>query len=230
MGISYRFTSGVALLSLAFPILDMALPPAPLRPRSMLPSGGAVGFDPCSMWAQLHPMYRLVALVWFGAYFVFLLRGLWNRSAPRWLAVAGALALFLWVESDWWRVSAGCVSNRSLVFLLVWAAMTDLLFLHHVIQRPTGTVAERRDFRGRISRINMAIARILVFMPIGWSALNAIRPFDREPTFAEKAIDLVQRCFSWTTLALFVATTALFLVMVVVRLRASMRAAGVNIP
>jgi hypothetical protein len=86
--------------------------------------------------------------------------------------VAGALALFLWIESDWWRVSAGCVSNRSLVFLLVCAAITDLMFLHHVIQRPSGTVAERRDFRGRLSRINMGIVRILVFMPIGWSALK----------------------------------------------------------
>jgi hypothetical protein len=230
MAISYRLTSGAALVSLTLPILDMFLPPAPLRPRSIPPSGGAVAWDPCTLSVQLHPMYKLIALVFFGAFVVFILQGLRNRSGPRWLGVAGTLALSLWIESYWWRVSEGCVSNRSIAILLLWAGIAVLMFLHHVIQRPSGERVERRGSLPRRSEINRVVVRILVFMPIVWCVLNAIRPFDREPTLKERAIDLVQRCFSWATLVLFLVATALTMVATVARLRASMRAAGVNIP
>uniref|UniRef100_Q01TR6 Transmembrane protein n=1 Tax=Solibacter usitatus (strain Ellin6076) TaxID=234267 RepID=Q01TR6_SOLUE len=224
MAISYRLTSGAALVSLTLPILDMVLPPAPLRLRSIPSSGGAVGWDPCTLVAQPGPMYKLIAFVWFGAYVVFILKGLRNRSGPRWLGVAGILALPLWIESDWWRVSAGCVSNRSVTILLLWAGIVALMFLHHVI-RPSGEGVERDS--GRPPRwINTAVVRVLVFMPIGWSVLNAIRPFDREPALKERAIVFVQRCFSWATLALFLVATALSLIATVARLRASMRPQG----
>ncbi len=234
MAISYRITSGAALASLSLPILEMFLPPAPLRPRPVPPSGGAVGWDPCTLWVQLDPMYKLIALVWFGSYVVFTFQGLRNKSGPRWLGVAGILALFLWIQSDWWRVSAGCVSDRSLTILLLWAGIVSLMFIHHVIQRPAGDLTERRDVLasgvpGRVSSINRTVVRVLAFLPIGWSALNAIRPFDREPTLNERAIDLVQHCISWGTLALVLVATALSLVAIMIRLRASTRVAG-NIP
>lgn len=232
MPISYRWTSGAALVLLTLPIVEMFLPPAPLRPRYIQPHSGAVGWDPCSLVAQLHPMYKLIVLVCFGAYVVFLVQGLRSRSGPRWLAVAGALALLLWIESDWWRVSAGCVSNRSIAILLLWAGTACLMFLHHLVQRPSGDFIDTREppptvLQGRLSRINRAVVPVLVFLPLGWSTLNAIRPFDREPTLKERAIDLLQRCLSWATLALVLIIVAFYLIVVVGRQRAALRAAGV---
>src|SRR5215475_1451144 len=91
MRISYRFTSGAAIASLALPITETFLPAAPQRPRPVPLEPGEVNWAPCSVWFQLDPMDRLIALVWFGAYIVFAFQGLRNRSAPRWLAVAGVL-------------------------------------------------------------------------------------------------------------------------------------------
>ncbi len=43
--------------------------------------------------ATTPPMYKLIALVWFGAYVMFIVQGLRNRSGPRYLGAAGALSL-----------------------------------------------------------------------------------------------------------------------------------------
>ncbi len=103
-----------------------------------------------------------------------------------------------------------------------------MMFLHHVLQCPSGEVVERRGSLGRLSGINRIILRVLVFMPIGWSSLNAMRTFDREPTLQERAIDSLQHFFAWATLALFLVGTALSLVVTVVRVRSSMSADGIN--
>jgi hypothetical protein len=171
-------------------------------------------------------MYKLMVLIWFAAYVVFIIQGLRNRSGPRWLAIAGALALPLWVQSDWWRVSAGCVSDRSVAILLLWAGMTILMFVHHIVQRPSGGVVEQRASQGRLSVLASAILRVLVFLPIGWCALNAIRPYDREPTLVERIVDSLQRCLSWATVALFFLAAALALAGMVVRYRAANRTEG----
>jgi len=228
MAISYRATSGAAAASLAVPILEMLLPPAALPPKSILPEPGAVQWDPCTVWLQLHPMYRLVAVVCLGAVILFIIHGLRNRSGPVWLAIAGMLSVALWIQSGWWRVSDGCVSYRSLTALLLWAATTELMFLHHILQRPQTDVAGQHESRGRLRTINSVILRMVAFMPIGWSALNAIRPFDREPSSSERAIDLVQRCLSWGTLTLLLVATVIVLTAVVVRLRASTDAAAID--
>src|SRR5712691_11115297 len=89
-----RQVRAAALGSLALPIASEFLPPAPPRPRPVSVVSGSVVWDPCTLWVQLDPMYRLIALVWLGAYVVFTIRGLRNRSGPRWLGVAGVLALF----------------------------------------------------------------------------------------------------------------------------------------
>ncbi|MBL0158226.1 MAG: hypothetical protein IPP47_14145 [Bryobacterales bacterium] len=67
--------------------------------------------------------------------------------------------------------------------------------------------------------------QVLFFMPIGWSALNALRGVDREPTPRENAIAAVQHCISWATLALFLIAAALSLALFAVRLRTSMKTA-----
>ena len=63
MALSYRVTSGAALLSLALPILDVILHARAIEPRSIPPGGGAVGWDLCYPWPQRHPMYKLIVFV-----------------------------------------------------------------------------------------------------------------------------------------------------------------------
>jgi hypothetical protein len=69
MGIPYRLTSAAALVSPALFLIPV--PPRPVHPLNQ--------WDPCSLWPQIDPMYKLVALSWFGAYALFTIRGLRNR-------------------------------------------------------------------------------------------------------------------------------------------------------
>ena len=80
--IPYRLTSGAALGALAL---------------LFVPSPRAVGWgNACgNMDDQFDMTRKLVMLVWLGAYVVFVRQGLRNRSGPKWLAIAGVLALFL---------------------------------------------------------------------------------------------------------------------------------------
>ena len=113
MRIPYRLTSGAALGALALPIVVAFLPRAP----------HAVGWDLCStIDDQFEMMPKLVTLVWLGAYIVFIVHGLRNRSGPRWLAIAGVLALFLSIESHWWRIS-NCSSSGSVAILFLCAGI-----------------------------------------------------------------------------------------------------------
>src|ERR1035441_5867865 len=102
MQIPYRLTSGAALAALALPIVSAFLPGSTPRLRPVPLQDGSIGWDPCFLWVQLHPMAKLVALVWLAAYVMFTLWGIRNRSGPRWLAVAGILAPSLWVQSQLW--------------------------------------------------------------------------------------------------------------------------------
>jgi hypothetical protein len=143
MRISYRFTSGAAVVAMALVMSEAFLPPAPLRPRPVSLEPGAVSWDPCSIWEQLHPMYRLAAFVSFGAFVVLAYQGIRNRSGPRWLAIAGVPALALWIDSDWWRISAGCYSSRSATVLFAWAATVSLMFFTTLSNAPYGRPVER---------------------------------------------------------------------------------------
>jgi hypothetical protein len=165
-------------------------------------------------------MEKLIVLVWLGAYVVFTSLGIRDRSGPRWLAVAGVSALILWIESDWWRISAGCVSSRNVAILLTWAGVVSVMFLHHIIQRPSALLGDthpvsprRLGTGGQLSTANTVVVRVLVFMPVAWSVLNAFRTFDREENFKERAIVMVQDCISWATLTLFLISAALTLLL-----------------
>jgi hypothetical protein len=161
-------------------------------------------------------MAKLVAVVWSAAYVMFTVWGMRNRSGPRWFAVAGVLALGLWIQSDWWRIAAGCYSNRSLTSLFLWAGVVNLMFLHHLAQRhsedsvaahplsPTGPEEGRP-----LKAANLVALRALVFTPIAWSGLNALRTFRREPTLTERAIVMAQHCLSWAALVLFLCAAIL---------------------
>jgi hypothetical protein len=216
MQIPYRLTSGAALAALALPIVSAFLPGSTPRLRPVPLQDGSIGWDPCFLWVQLHPMAKLVALVWLAAYVMFTLWGIRNRSGPRWFAVAGVLALSLWIESDWWRIAAGCYSSRSLTILFLWAGVVNLMFLHHLVQRHCGDLVAAHPLSptgsedGRQLRAaNAVVLRVLVFTPIAWSGLNALRTFHREPSLTERAIGVAQHCVSWAALALFLCAAIL---------------------
>ncbi len=161
-------------------------------------------------------MAKLIALVWIVAYVIFVVRGLRNRSGPRWFAVAGVFALSLWIQSDWWRIAAGCYSDRYLAILFLWAGIVNVMFVHHVIQRPHGNPLSghplsptRSETAPQIRAANAAVIRGLVFAPVAWSALNALRTFDREPSLMQRAIAMLQHGVSWTALVLLVCAAIL---------------------
>jgi hypothetical protein len=107
MKIPYRITSWMAAVAtVVLPVLSNFLPPQPPKHFPQAPDG-AVGWDPCTVWVHYAPMYRLVVLVCFVAFTVFVVQGFWNRPGLRWLAIAGVPALAAAIMSDWWRISAG---------------------------------------------------------------------------------------------------------------------------
>ena len=86
-------------------------------------------------------MPKMATLVWFGAYVVFTVQGLRNRSGPRWLAIAGGAAVVLssLVEESR-HIRSGCYTNDGLVLLLIWFGSAFIMFLHHAVQpRTPGT-------------------------------------------------------------------------------------------
>jgi hypothetical protein len=228
MRISYRITSAAALAALGLPTVNDLLPPAPPGPRLVPPAGGGLGWDPCTLWPQLGPMYKLTATVWLVAYVVFVIQGLRNRSGRRWFAVAGALALVLWAQSDWWRVSAGCYGSRRLAAFFVWAGVVILMFVHHVIRRPHEVYSPGSPSSSALllapplALACKCIWPALTFMPIAWSILNAFRPFNREPDFTERAIIAIQRCISWGTIGLALISVALCFGLFIIWARRSM--------
>jgi hypothetical protein len=221
MKIPYRLTSGATLGALA---LGMAVEFLARAPR-------AAGWDPCSMVDdQFGTMPELVRLVSLGAYVAFTIRGLCNRSGPRWLAIAGVLALFLSIKSDWWRISAGCYSSGSMATFFLWAGIVSLMFLHHAVQPQTtflvGRIPGSLSGSHPASLLRLAWRRVLpalAFMPIAWSALNTFRGFGWQPNLAEEAIAAAQHCISWATFALSLIAAALLLSLLIIRLRSSMR-------
>jgi hypothetical protein len=221
MKIPYRLTSSAALGALALAMVVAFLPRGPR----------AAGWDPCSMVDdQFGTMPKLVTLVSLGVYVAFTIRGLCNRSGPRWLAIAGVLALFLSIKSDRWRISAGCYSSGSMAIFFLWAGIVSLMFLHHAVQPQTTFLVGRSP--GSLSGSHPAsllrlawrgVLPALAFMPIAWSALNMFRGFGWEPNLAQEAIATVQHCISWATFALFLIAAALLLCLLTIQLRSSMR-------
>jgi len=219
MKINYRLTSGAALGTVALAIVSSFLPRAT----------GTVGSVLCStMDDQFDTMPKLVSLVMLGAYFVFIVQGLRNRSGPRWLAIAGVLALFLPIATDW-RISAGCYSTAGVAVRFLVAGVVGLMFLHHAFQPRTKFLVGHRSgsFGGSHPAISLRLAcrgvlPVLVFMPIAWSALKLLWIFG-QPNLTQEAIVTAQRCISWATFALFLIAAALLLALLIIRLRSSLR-------
>jgi len=189
-----------------------------------------VGWDPCSaVDDQWETMPKLVTLVWLGAATVFTIQGLRNRSGPRWLAIAGVLALFSSIKRDW-RISAGCYSSGSVAMFFLWAGIVGLMFLHHAVQshvtfpagHSPGSLREAHP-GSLLRRAWSGVLPALAFMPIAWSAINTFRDLGPQPNRVQGAIAMVQDCISRATFALFLIAAALLVTMFIVRLRSLMR-------
>lgn len=137
-------------------------------------------------------------------------------------------ALVMWIQSDWWRVSAGCYGSRSLATFFVWAGVVIPMFMHHVIQRshkiysPGSPSSNALLLAPPLALTYKCIWPALTFMPIAWSILNAFRPFNCEPDFTERAIIAIQSCISWGTIGLAVISIALCFGLFVIWARRSM--------
>ena len=134
MKISYRLTSGAALGVLALSIVASFVAPAPR----------AAGFDLCDLlepqWGPTIP--KLATLVWLGAYVVFTVQGLRNRSGPRWLAIACVPALVLTLVKESERARSFCYTGTP-IGLFIWFSAVMIMFLHHAFQpRTPGTVKD----------------------------------------------------------------------------------------
>ena len=77
---------------------------------------------------------RLATLLCFGAFPVCLVQGLRNRPAPRWLGIAGLIALPVVVNHQLWRMRL-CSTAPHPIADFIWVATIWLMFLHHAIQR-----------------------------------------------------------------------------------------------
>jgi hypothetical protein len=132
--IPYRASAAAVLLSLALLIaidfIPIKLPPPLAKPGAEYTSS----WDPCSTWEQIPQTVRLAALLFFGALVVNLVLGLRNRSAPRWLAIAGLISLALLLNRQFRRFP-NCSDELHSAAGWVWILLVMLMFLHHAIQR-----------------------------------------------------------------------------------------------
>jgi len=220
MKISYRWTSAATLGYLAMLIASAFLPLSPPRVGSAPVMCGLVD-------DQFESTHKLTALVWLVAFVVFTVQGLRNRSGLRWLGVAGVLALLSSIQRDWWRVSAGCYRKDHVAILLLGAGILSLMFLHHVVQRRSERLVGPRSVSSggsrtgaRINAAKRGVVPVLVFMPIAWSALNALATLRHDPKLTVTIIT-IQGYISQATLWLFVLAASLLVFGFLVRLRPS---------
>jgi hypothetical protein len=102
------------------------------------------------VWEQMPQSVRLATLALFLTAPVFLINGFRNASAPRWLAIAGLIALPITVNHRlWWVLS--CYGPQARVWYFVEAGVIAIMFLHHIVQRPASlqpqAVRHDRDAR-----------------------------------------------------------------------------------
>ena len=121
MRIPYRAGSGAVLVATGL-----------LMVCSFLPAPPQNGIGNC-LWVQIAFAEKLAGVVWFGAFVIHVAVGLRNLPAPRWLSIAGAIALGVTVNHQLWRIEH-CSAAPYAVAYFIWAAMIGLMFLHHAMQ------------------------------------------------------------------------------------------------
>jgi hypothetical protein len=127
--ISYRWSTGAALLSIAMSILTGIF--FHRSPESTVAS--TVGWDPCMMWEQMAVTVRLSALLCFGSFLVLIVQGLRNRSVPRLLSVVGLISFGVVTQHALWR-EMRCDTQPGQVAFFIWIAAAVLMCLHQIVQ------------------------------------------------------------------------------------------------
>ena len=128
----YRITSLFVLGTLLILMISVFLP---LSKQSQIGASTNARWNPCVAWVNYGPMHNLIALVWFTAFIGCITQGWRNHPAPRWLAIAGVLAIILSVEDEWWQISSRCYGLPTLTLSALYFSAVLLMFLHHVLQR-----------------------------------------------------------------------------------------------
>jgi hypothetical protein len=183
MKIPYRITSGVVLGAyLLYVVLGLL---RSLHDTLLLVSYG--------------PMHNLTILVSSGAFLVFMVQGLRNRSGPRWLAIAGVLSLALQFEDEW-PIGAG---GAGLMFCILYGSIAAML-LHHAV-RPWGEDRKWPKTNRFVALAYGGVISAFVLMMAVWFVIRHIvlltRAYDSEN--ATILMSIVNCGFGWPAYGLF---------------------------
>jgi hypothetical protein len=88
---------------------------------------------PCGMWEQVPVRTRLGALAGFGSFCVLIIQGLWNRAAPRWVALLCPISLGVMLEHTWWA-TYHCAARALLIAELIFLTMLCLMCIRHLFR------------------------------------------------------------------------------------------------
>ena len=134
MRLNFRFAASLALIAMGLAIgVESVLPESPAPTWSPNPSR-VLTIDLCQMVEQIPVSARAAGLAAFLSIIASLFQGFRNRAAPRWLAVAGLVALPLVIHREWWRIAA-CHSGARKIAEATWLCAAMLLLAHHAFHR-----------------------------------------------------------------------------------------------
>jgi hypothetical protein len=124
----YRVSSVAVIVVVVGCVLSFVVTPE-VSP-DLAPNGQS---EPCVIWDQLTYTVRLGTVAAFAASLGCLFRGLWNRPAPRWLAIPGIAGLPIAFQYHLMREHTVCRPEIPTSELILCGALI-LMFLHHAIQ------------------------------------------------------------------------------------------------
>jgi|WetSurMetagenome_2_1015567.scaffolds.fasta_scaffold378047_1 hypothetical protein len=110
-------------------------------------------------------MNTLAHLVCSGAFFVFMLQGLRNRSGPRWLAITGLISVAVFVEDEWINIKSNGAAGLT-VLCLGYGSVAAML-LHHAA-RPRGEKWEQSETSRPGAFAYRVVISAFVFMMAAW--------------------------------------------------------------
>ncbi len=200
----YRITSLFALGTLLVLMISVFLP---MSRQSQLGAGTDARWNPCMAFVNYGPMHNLIALVWFTAFIGCITQGWRNHSAPRWLAIAGVLAITLSVEDEWWQISNRCYGQPGLILSALYFSAVLLMFLHHALQPRGGD--QSGNLGSKVVRVIAHGSRLgLLLLLAAWFVLIQLTLLNgaRNSVFSASLIGAVQRNIALPAFVLFLLT------------------------
>jgi hypothetical protein len=207
MGIRYRITSIFVLSTLLLFVASAFFQLARQTPNG---AGTETHWNPCMLFANYGPMHNLMVLVSFCAFIICISQGLRNRSGPRWLAIAGVLAMILLFEDEWWQIAGQCYRQPSLTLSGVYFGSVLLMFLNHALQPRVWNQTWRRH--SRIVRLtSQGILLGFLLLLVVWFGLIQFTLLigHRNLVFSETLIGNVQRNIGMPAYILFLFAAAI---------------------